>query len=55
MFVGRKEETSPAAQITPVGHVIDGTADIKSGYLPVAFMPSFIQKGTDGLSGSSPK
>ncbi len=43
MFVGRKEETTPATQIALVGHIVDGAADIQSGYLAVTFMPLIIE------------
>jgi hypothetical protein len=43
MFVGRKEETALAAQIALIGHIIDGTADIQTGYLFVTLMPCLIQ------------
>jgi hypothetical protein len=43
MFVGREEETAAATQIASIGHIIDGTADIQTGYLSVTFMPCLVQ------------
>jgi hypothetical protein len=43
MFVGRKKETALAAQIALIGHIIDGAANIQTGYLSVTLMPCFIQ------------
>jgi hypothetical protein len=42
MFPRRKKETALAAQITTVGHIVYGTADIKAGNSSVSFVPVFI-------------
>jgi hypothetical protein len=44
MFSRRKEKTALAAQITAVGHIVYGTANVKIGNSSVSFMPVFIQQ-----------
>ncbi len=48
MLTGGEKETSFAAQVTPIGYIIDGAADIELGNFFISLVPVVIKEGTDG-------
>jgi hypothetical protein len=47
VFAGGKKEAPFAPQVTAIGHIIDGTADIELGDIFIPLIPMVIEERTD--------